>query len=78
MIDGLVDSLRSIFESIWVGLGSLIVPGTNDLTWRTVLVAPFGFAVFVMALNKILNMSAHQGISGFARNTYKKYQKGDD
>lgn len=77
MVDQVIDALRSILGSLWEGLGSLNVPGTF-MSWRTVLVAPFGFAVFVFALNKILNMSAHQGISGVARNAYRKYQKEDD
>lgn len=71
----IVDTFRDFFQALWDGLGTLIVPGTESLSWRTVLVAPFGFAVFSFALNKVLNMSAHQGVSDIARNTYKKYEK---
>lgn len=77
MTSDTIDALKDIFTSFWVALSDTIVPGTENLSWLTVLIAPFGFAVFVFALNKVLNMSATQGIGSIARNEYKKYQKGE-
>ena len=71
-----IDALKDVFTHFWVDLSSTTVPGTENLSWLTVIIAPFGFAVFVFALNKVLNMSATQGIGSIARNEYKKYQKG--
>lgn len=58
MIDSVFNGLQSIFKSLWDGLGTLIVPGTESLTFRTVLVAPFGAVVFLTVLHKVLDISA--------------------
>lgn len=76
MIPEVLDALKTFFSNIWTVLQLINVPGTN-ISAGTVLVAPFGFAVFVTALKKILNLSAHDGVSDVANNTYKRYQKGE-
>lgn len=58
MIPDVLNGLSSIFKALWDGLGQLIVPGTTGLTFRTVLVAPFGAIVFITALLKVLDISA--------------------
>jgi len=77
MISEVLDGLQTIFSQLWTALQILIVPGTESLSFGTVLVAPFGIAVFSLALKKILDMSAHDGVSDVARNSYRRYTKED-
>lgn len=58
MISEVLTCLSTIFKALWDGLGQLIVPGTTGLTFRTVIVAPFGAIVFITALLKVLDISA--------------------
>lgn len=58
MISDVLNSLSTVFKAIWDALGQLVVPGTTGLTFRTVLVAPFGALVFITALLKVLDISA--------------------
>lgn len=58
MTSDVFNALHTIFKAIWDGLGTIIVPGTEGLTFRTVLVAPFGAVVFITVLMKVLDISA--------------------
>ena len=58
MTSEVLDTLHDIFKALWDGLGTLVVPGTEGLTFRTVLVAPFGAVVFITVLMKVLDISA--------------------
>lgn len=77
MIPDVLNGLKTIFSQLWTALQLLIVPGTESLSFGTVLVAPFGIAVFSLALKKILDLSAHDGVSDVARNSYRRYTKED-
>lgn len=76
MTSDVLNALSSIFKALWDGLGTLIVPGTENLTFRTVLVAPFGAIVFITVLMKVLDISAaapsHVRDAFLARNNKKE------
>lgn len=77
MITEVINALSAIFKALWDGLGSLVVPGTEALTFRTLLVAPFGAVVFITVLMKVLDISAaapsHVRDTMIQRNNKKEY-----
>lgn len=79
MTSDVFNALSSVFKAIWDGLGSMIVPGTESLSFRTVLVAPFGAIVFITVLMKVLDISAaspaHVRDAFMSRNNKKEYDQ---
>lgn len=76
MINDVLSALSLVFKALWDALGSLNVPGTTGITFRTVLVAPFAVVVFITVLMKVLDISAaaptHVKDAFMARNNKKE------